>query len=122
MAKTIRQLIERVDRQKPNDFSMEDKLGWIAQLDGRIAVEVCLMDVDQAQEFEYKYPECLDHLPLVNFPHDGIYDHWLGAMIDYQNGDYEKYQNAMELVNEEFDNFAVWFISTYRPAKGYKEV
>lgn len=121
MAKTMRQIIERVDRKKPNDFSLETKLGWIAELDGRLGMEVCLMDVEQVQAFDYQYPDCLDHQPLVNFPHDAIYDHWLEAMIDYQNGDYDKYQNAMELVNDLHDSFSVWFISTYRPGRGYKE-
>lgn len=120
MGKTIKHIIERVDRQKPNDFSTEEKLEWISELDGRLALEVCLMDIAQVQEFDYLYPECLDHEPLVPFPHDSIYDHWLGAMIDYKNGEYDKYQNAMEQFNAHYDSFAVWFITTYRPAKGYK--
>lgn len=121
MGKTIKQIIERADRQKPNDFPMEVKLGWISELDGRLGLSVCMMDIAQVQELDYKYPDCLDHEPLVPFPHDSIYDHWLFAMIDYANGEYDKYQNSMEQYNAHYDSFKHWFLNTYDPVQGYRE-
>lgn len=121
MGKTIKQIIQRLDRQKINCFSEEDKLGWIGELDGRIALEVCLMDVVQVQEFNYAYPQCLDHEPLIPFPYDGLYDLYLAAMIDFKHGEYDKYQNTMAQFEEQLDAFTVWFLNTYKPSQGYGE-
>lgn len=117
---TIRQIIERVDRMKSNAFGILDKLRWIAELDGHLALEVCMMDIQQVQEFEYTV-ECLDHQPLAQFPHDGMYEHWLAAKIDYANGEYDKYQNCMESYNACFEEFRCWFLNTYDPVQGYKK-
>ena len=117
---TIRQIIERVDRMKPNGFDTLDKLRWISELDGHLALEVCMMDIQQVQEFAYT-EECLDHEPLAQFPHDGMYEHWLGAKIDYANGEYDKYQNGMEHYNACFEVFRCWFLNTYDPVQGYEK-
>ena len=120
MAK-INKIIEVVDRNKPNAFTQEDKLQWIAELDGQLALEVFLMDTVEAAGFQYTFPEGLEYEPLVKFPHDGIYDAWLEAKIDYNNGEYEKYQNSMEMFNARRAAFVRWFASTYEPAQGYRK-
>jgi len=114
----IREIIERVDRQKPNAFSAEDKVRWISELDGRLGLEVCMMDIAQVQQLRYGM-DCLEHEPLLQFPHDAMYDHWMFAMIDYANGEYDKYQNAMECYNAHYDSFKHWFLNTYDPVRGY---
>ena len=116
---TIKKIIERVDRSKPNAFSEEDKLRWVSELDGLLGLEVMLMDIVEVQQLAYSYPEDLDTVPLVKFPHDGIYDHWLYAKIDYENGEYDKYYNSMEQYNALRESFVNWFVSTYEPAQGY---
>ncbi len=119
MAK-IEEIIERVDRVKPNAFTHEEKLRWIAELDGRIAADIMLMDIVETRLMQYQYPEGLRCEPLVQFPHDGIYDSWLEAKIDYQNGEYDKYANSMEMFNAGWDSFVIWFARTYAPAQGYR--
>ncbi len=116
---TIIEIIERVDNGKPNAFPQKEKLKWIAELDGKIALNVMLMSIADAQAFRYQYPESLGCEPLVGYPHDGMYDAWLEARIDYANGEYEKYQNSMEMYNAAYGDFVRWFASTYKPAQGY---
>lgn len=120
MAK-ISDIIVRLDRTKPNAFSQEDKLRWIAELDGLLATEVFLMDIVEAEQFAYSHPEDLTRETLVRFPHDGLYDAWLEAKIDYHNGEYEKYQNSMEMYNARRATFVRWFAQTYEPAQGYRK-
>ena len=117
----IRDIIARVDDIKPNAFTTETKLAWIGELDGRIAAEVMLMAIPDIRQMEHKDPQALDTEPLVGFPHDGIYEQYLCAKIDYANGEYSKYQNSMEMFNAYYDNFVNWFIRTYAPAQGYRE-
>lgn len=117
MAK-IREIIEQVDLQKPNAFPAEGKLRWIAQLDGKIAQNVMLMGVEELQQFDYRYPDALETEPLVGFPHDDLYALWLEAQIDARNGEWNRYQNTIELYNAAYGNYVEWFANTYRPAEG----
>lgn len=115
----IRDIIQQVDENKPNAFSQEQKVKWIAELDGNVAANVMLLDIAVIQQLHYKHPEDLDVEPLVSFPHDGIYALWLGAKIDFANGEYDLYANSMEMFNAVFGSFTRWFASTYEPAQGY---
>ena len=118
---TIREIIEQVDELRPNAFSEKLKLAWISELDGKIAADVMLMSIDDIRQIEYTHPESMDIEPLVSYPHQGIYINWLQAQIDYANGEYNKYQNSMEMYNEYYRNFVRWFANTYKPAQGYWE-
>lgn len=47
---------------------------------------------------------------LIPEPYDTVYEHYLKAMIDKENEDYEGYQNNMQFFNVEFEEFATWYI------------
>lgn len=119
---TIREVIERVDRIKINDFPEEVKLGWISALDGKVAVQVYLLDVLETSRFAYRYPADLQSQPLIDFPYDDLYDLWLQAKIDFANGEFSQYQNAMEMFNSHYYDFVQWVASTYDPAQGGKDM
>lgn len=114
----IREIIKRVDEMKPNAFSEPIKVRWISLLDGKVAVSVYRMDIVDARKLEYMHPVCLDHEPLIDFPYDDLYDLWLGAMIDFENGEYNKYQNTMEMFNSRYYEFVRWIADTYDPSQG----
>ena len=116
---TIREVLARVDQRKPNAFTAEQKVAWISALEGRIAIDVFLMDISEAEQFQYQAEADQDTKLLIRFPHDDLYDLWLYAQIDMANGEYDKYQNAMIQYNEAFSNFVKWFARVYAPAQGY---
>ena len=118
---TIRKIIDRVGRIKPHAFSAETILSWIAELDGKIALDVMLMDGSELENLNYAYPDALDMEPLVRFPHDSIYDKWLIAQIDAACEEWDRYANDIEVYNAYFKNYVRWFASTYRPAQGGME-
>jgi hypothetical protein len=62
---TIQEIIERVDERKPNAFSQKAKIAWIAELDGKIAADVMLMNINDVRQFNYAYPENLSSDPLI---------------------------------------------------------
>lgn len=115
---TFQKIIAMVDDKKPNAFSAEQKFQWLAELDGIIAADIFLVDIKDIRELGYTYPEDMDRELLVSYPHEGIYDAWLSAMIDQENGEYEKYQNTMQIYNERLSRYARWFGRTYEPAQG----
>ena len=115
----ISDIIQLVDDMKPNAYTERTKLGWIAELDGKVAANVMLMSIADIRQMNYSYPEALNFETLVEFPHDGMYQHWLEAKIDYANGEYNKYQNSMEQFNAHYGDFVRWFTRSYEPAQGY---
>ena len=52
----------------------------------------------------------------VRPPHDKLYSAYLTAMIDFGNGEYNKYQNSMQLFNLAFGEYARWYADHFRPA------
>lgn len=117
---TIREIIDRVDEAKPNAFPDDLKIKWLSELDGKIAADVMLMGIVEIRQLGNAYKGNADMEPLVTYPHDDIYDKWLEARIDYANGEYNKYQNSMEMFNAAFSGFVRWFASNYDPAQGYR--
>lgn len=115
----LREAIERVDEIKPNAFSSAVKTDWVNALEGRIAADVLLLAPAEVKQLRYTYPEDQNTELLVDTPHDDIYTLWLAAKIDEANGEYNKYQNTMQIYNEHFGDFVRWFASTWEPAQGY---
>ena len=53
---------------------------------------------------------------LVEPPHSKLYAEYVMARIDYANGEYDKYENSMQMFNAFWGEFSRWFARTYRPA------
>lgn len=115
---TFKEIIERVDEFKPNDFSTRTKLNWLTALDGKLATDVFLLSIEEIRALPHRYPEALCCEGLVSYPHEDVYELWLQAKIDYAHEDYDKFHNTMEQYNEAYSNFKNFFLSTYRPAQG----
>lgn len=52
---------------------------------------------------------------LIPFPHDDVYLKWLGARIDYHNGEFERYNNAMVMFNVEYQSFLASYNRAHMP-------
>ena len=114
----VKDAIDYANEMKPNAFSTKVLVGWLNALEGRIAADVLLLskvEIDQLQ----LTGEDMEATLLVDPPHDDIYTLWLQAKIDEANGEYDKYQNSMQIYNEHYGNFVHWFVNQYEPAQGY---
>lgn len=117
---TLSQVIQTVDEVKPNAFSSETKTTWLNEVEGMVQTQVFLWASEEI--ISYAYDTDKDVELLVKPPHDKLYPAYLEARIDYANGEYNKYQNAMQMFNEFFGEFMRWFALTYRPADTHGEV
>lgn len=115
----LHEVIERVDEIKPNAFSNDVKTAWVNECEGMVQTEVLLFA--SAQVFTYDWEKDQDTELLVAPPHDKLYWAYLAAMIDFANGEYNKYQNTMQMFNSSFGEFMRWFADTYRPADTHEE-
>jgi len=53
---------------------------------------------------------------LVEPPHSKLYAEYILARIDYANGEYDKYENSMQMFNAFWGEFMRWFARTHCPA------
>lgn len=113
---TVAQVIRMVDDIKPNAFSDETKTQWISECEGLVQTEILLLAVDDCRS--YTFERDADTVLLAKPPHDKLYWAYLSAMVDFGNGEYEKYQNTMQLFNSHYSEYMRWYALHYRPADG----
>ena len=111
---TIANVLAAADAVKPNAFSEEVKLQWINEAEGMVQTDVLLRAIDDVVTYEWPTDENTEL--LVKPPHDKLYLAYLIAMIDFTNGEYNKYANTVAMFNTHLSEYAAWFQRTYRPA------
>jgi len=110
----LSEAIEYVDSIKPNAFTNEDKTRWINEAEGMVQTNVFLLAPEEI--ITYDYGSDSEAELLVRPPHDKIYAAYLVAMIDFANGEYNKYQNTYQMFNAHYSELMRWFATNYRPA------
>ena len=117
---TIIEMITDVDAMKPNGYEQIYKIQWLSHLDGRIKNGI--IDTHEGGEVAFNgYGDSTDLHPqlLVPEPYAEMYLRWMEAQIDYYNGEYEKYNNAMDMFHTAYRGFASYYNRTHMP-KGSK--
>ena len=108
------EVISYVDGIKPNAFTNEDKTRWINEAEGMVQTDVLLLAPEEI--ITYNFENDREAELLVRPPFDKIYAAYLVAMIDFANGEYNKYQNTYQMFNAHFGAFTNWFVTNYKPA------
>ncbi len=111
----ISDLFNSIDAIKPNSFPVAAKLQWLNEVEGLVWTEVMLLAPD---EYRVYTEEDLNKELLAKAPHDDLYWPYLAGLIDFANGDYDRFQNSVQLYNERLRRYKRWFTDTYRPADG----
>lgn len=110
----IAQVIAAVDALKPNAFDTPVKFQWINEAEGMVQTDIMLRGIEDV--ITYDPEKDMDTELLVRPPHDKLYISYLVAMIDFANGEYNRYANTVEMFNAHLNEYAAWFQRTYRPA------
>lgn len=120
---TIMEAISRIDENKPNSLPLGEKIRLLSVLDGLIKSEIidthercqkpsCSKDI----EFKgYSEESDLSTVMLVPTPYDDVYIRWLETQIDNANGEYQKYNNSVQIYNTAFKAFANYYNRTHMP-------
>lgn len=118
---TIMDALYRIDELKPNSYSQSEKIKWLSSLDGVIKSEIIdTHDGGEGITFSgYGEDAALTTVLLVPAPYDDIYLKWLEAQIDYNNGEYGKYNNSLVAYNDAYDLYQKHYNRTHMP-KGKK--
>lgn len=116
---TMNQVIEYLDRVKPNVFTDDDKYQWLSTLEGLVAREVTGEDTP-----ELNLPEDADKPLAVPHPYDDIYYLYAGSMVDFHNREYDSYNNMAAMFKERYEQFKAWYIqrNAAGKAKNFRNV
>ena len=118
----IIEAINQVDALKPNTYSGGEKITWLSRLDAMIKKNI--IDTHEGGDVEFTgYGEATDQNTelLVGEPYDEMYIRWLEAQIDYTNGEYERYNNSVELFNTVYTEYQRYYNRTHTPkSKAFK--
>ena len=114
---TIIDAISRIDALKHNTYSRSDKVSWISRLDSM--VKRMIIDTHEGSESVnftgYDDSTDLNTELLVPEPFDEVYLRWMEAQIDYHNGEYNKYNNAILMYNAAFYAYQNYYNRTHMP-------
>ena len=116
----IIEAINRIDSLKHNTYTESDKVEWLSRLDTMVKKHI--IDTHEGDEVSFTGYDDITNLQtelLVPAPYDEVYLRWMEAQIDYHNGEYDKYNNAMEMFNTAYEGYQNYFNRTHMP-KGKK--
>ena len=114
---TIEEAIKTVDDFKPNQYEHETKVKWLSNLDGMIFRElICTHAGHHGRCFDGYDGAPPNRELLVPFPYaDDVYNYWLQAQIDKENGEMTKYNQSVALYNNAYRQYASWYNRTHMP-------
>jgi hypothetical protein len=114
---TLIEAITKIDALKPNTYSQSEKVKWLSMIDGIIKNKI--IDTHEGGDgISFNgYDENTNLVTelLVPAPYDDIYVRWLETRIDYTNGEYDRYNNGLEVFNEMYDEFNRYYNRTHMP-------
>ena len=114
---TIMEAISQTDELKHNTYPQNVKIGWLSRLDA--VVKRLVIDTHEDGEnvnfAGYDGNTDLHTQLLIPAPFDEAYIRWLEAQIDYSNGEYGKYNNAIDMFNTAWTAYRNDYNRTHMP-------
>lgn len=115
---TIRECIDKLDGLKPNQYSEEEKVNWLSQLDANIYHDIILShEWKKVPEFKPYTIDDLDKELIAQFPYDEVYLAYLKMKVDEENQETSRYNNSASLYNAHLDNYAKFINMTHKPVR-----
>lgn len=114
---TIAEAISLVDKLKPNQYTEIMKKNWLSKLDGLVFKEVFQTHEENPIEVFEGYENAgMETELLIPYPYDeDVYNYFLQASIDKENGETGKYNQSITLYNNAFLTFQNWYNRTHQP-------
>lgn len=114
---TIIEAINKIDMLKGNTYGQDEKVVWLDRLDRMVKLQI--LDTHQGADgvtfTGYDKDADLNTVLLIPAPYDEVYLRWLEAQIDYHNGEYDKYNNSIEMFNTIWNSFQNDYNRTHMP-------
>lgn len=103
----LRDALDIANDIRPNAFGDRTKTAWLNEIEGRLQTDVYLIGASE-DVVQYDYALDQDRELMVKPPHDKLYPAYIVAMIDYANGEYDRYANSMVMFNSHWEEYIRW--------------
>ena len=113
---TIRDLLNKISKEKPNSFSEAELISFVNEVEAEVAEELH-MDAEDVPVYVFKHDADLDKTLLVHAPYDRLYISYVKAMIDYTNEEYDSYANNQAQHIQDYRDFVDWVVRTGQAVK-----
>ena len=114
----LKTAIARFDTLYPNSVPYEEKVAWVAELDGLVLAElVCAQGgtAPEGTELPYTLATPGSTVLLLPFPYDTLYVEYLSMKTELLCGDITRYNNASTLVARTYEAFCHYYTRTHLP-------
>ena len=116
---TVMEAIEEVDVLKPNLFPTGNKIAWLSRLDLRVYHEIMLThkwnEGETDPEFEGYTKDDTETELLVPEPWAEMYVYYLGAMIDFNNLEYDGFNATNAMFDEVWTRYSNMYNTSHMP-------
>lgn len=111
---TAADIIRKIDELSPNQYSAEQKLEWLGEVELYIKREI--YDTHEGNPVPNGMEEITAGTNLtVPAPYSVLYQDYLQTQISYYNGESIRQQESADKFNEHYENFAAFWNRTHRP-------
>ena len=115
--------ITQVDNLKPNQYSVEEKINWLSEIELKIKNEI--IDThekvsDKLDKFTQYTEDDVEKDLAVEEPYSVLYVRYLSMMVDYYNAEFTRYNNSSVMFNLAYNDYANYYNRKYKSIKRYK--
>lgn len=115
---TIKECIDIVDNNKPNQYTIKDKVSWLSFIE-----EIIINDVLKTHEgYDGRYDTFTGYTEdkisvrlIVPSPYDRLYTEYLKMMIDKENGETARYNNSAASFNTYMSEYKKYYNKHHMP-------
>lgn len=114
---TIREAIARLDGLMPNTYTTENKISWLSRVDSMIKQQIIETHEGGEDITFHGYNSETDQSTklIADEPHDEMYIRFMEAQIHYNNGEYDRYNNAITMFQSLYESYAAWYVRRHTP-------
>ncbi len=118
---TITEIITQVDRVRPNQYDIPQKVRWLSEVEGTVVDEIFNRAEGNEIEFDkYTYESDAERELMIPDRFSDIYISYLLAKVDFHDMETESYNNDVLMYQAAYEQFAAWYRRKHMPKQpGY---
>lgn len=124
MKTIIGEVLSYFDNQVPNQYSDEEKIRWLNEIESQIYNDIILThkDADKIAFHGFRADTDINTQMIVDLEYSELYRFWLEKSVHYANGEIDRMNNAMTMFQTYYDNYFSYYNRNHRPVgtHGYR--
>lgn len=105
---TLETAVLTADAARPaNAYPMEMKTKWVSEVERKLAMSVRFEKANSLQDYVWSTDKTTQ-LKIAS-PYDNLYWLYIISMIDFYNGDTERYANSLAEYNKALEEYRTWY-------------